>query len=1540
MGRARAIASLALAVLFIVAPALALYVHTPLMASALQPNTQIKVYPYKIVKGQDVLFTVVQTGGAFTPGATLYVKVKNQNSWGTGSGYAWIGLPSGTSTIPKGSYFFLPADEDLTDLLGSNYLSTGAAYFLVSDSSDGSTGVTGAQISVVSLPEAPYIHVGYTTYNPSDILSVSYTSNSLPEFTVQQKPYEASPGDKVTLYYYVPGNTVYFYWDYYGGKLLATGKGGEGEVTITIPDAPEGFHFIVAVSDEGYGAFNVIYVKPTLIASQFSIQGKAGETVTFTGRGFPANAELDTTTYVELTVSDGVNTGTMRAEIISGGVADSLGRMTLTIKLIDNKPPTVKGGLVDVKLYYKSGDIDDVVGGTFYQGQLGPAGDGEDVISNVLAISVPSAYGDEVLILPGQTPGSPVPVGLGDSIKVAVVNFPAHVQVKVYIGYKVAGTLVTDGNGAAVGYIAVPDLPGVDNAGHRIEYTVRAMATDPSTHGTLVGVAANGQDYYIEIGTKAYAYWSPRGYGVNGDYLVNGKHTVTVVIEGLSPFAKVSIYEEIYSVEYDILENYDVYQPVVVRGSIGPGYFKADADGVLEVQYTVDYYDLVGKNHVTGDAVGVYVNAATATGVSLLVADEVAEYKMIFPATAVITQVISSPANLTNKLETAGPFQVVHPGDYIEVEFNNLVPGACYTITLDGAAVQMYDTTNAPISCAAANSTGSFTVRFTVPNSRSVIGFNEVDVLYVGGVAAGESAGSYTFIASSPREDLYGSARVYVYPTVASPGDTIYIVGVNFESYESLVGGFSTIGTPQSGQANEHGAVAFQVTVPNVPAGTYAVYIERTVTYETFTTTIQVVPAVVSVSGGDSVLAKLYKAAGETVTITVKGLEPNRAYMVYWSDNPNTLGKPITDTGVPGYGTPLTWFSDSNGELTVTFKVPFGVIYKAYYASIVPADNPTTRVLEPIEIIIVPGEYFSVEESPYVIAGQAFTVDFDFAGAYASGELASLFAGFYNTSLQQADVKQALIMLATYGKAYAVLTMPDGSVDVVQATMQPMLDEGMLKVTFRVPNLQEAGVVGLSIGFALTYVPAIYNTSSEFDYPLYNTGYIELPVGGIEVIEGGGTLLASVTGQLATVVSSVNNAVNVITTTVNKLKPVIMQINDTVVYMNTTLGTVVAGIDELKGMIDNSTMKLVNMGNEVMAEIDTQSGKILANLNALAEMVNESYVELEGGQAKILSKIGELTMDVSDLAQLVHSMGNEVMAEIDSVNASLAHLIVMEGGEVIAELNTTITQLKPLIVALNGTIAQLQTTLGTLQADLGKLLEGQAMIEKLIVNQSGAVIAVINTTAGKFNATLTAALQMLEEGMAKLGSQAMAQLSAISDKIDTQATALSTKLDSIMASLSDLSSSVSTLSDKVDAVKATLSDVDSKLGSVSSSISTLSGKVDAVSKKLGDLSTTLSTGLSSLNSKATTIQSSIADVKSTLTDVKSTVSSLPGQISSVKSSVDNLAKSVNSLSSKVDTAVSESSTAKSRATVLGGTTAGLVIVNIIITALALARRPE
>jgi archaellum component FlaC len=1531
VSRARVIASLALAVLMIAAPLMALY-NAP-VASALQPNTTIKVYPYKIVKGQDVLFTVVQTGGAFTPGATLYVKVKNEDSWGTSDGYAWIGLPSGKSQIPKGSTFYLPADYNAPDLSGSNNLVPGKAYFLVSDSPDSSTGVTSAEVDVVTASEVPYVSIEEPVpeYLPSTILNVAYSSTDLPTFTVVNgSAARVVPGETLTIYYYVPGHTVYFYWDYYGGTLLASGTGGYGKVKVKIPDAPEGFHYIVAVSDTGYGAFNVVYVEPYIVPNHFSIEGKAGETVSFTGKGFPANSKLNASKVI-LTLKDGAHAPyNLSAVIVSGGQADSLGRISFTIKLLSNKPQTLKGGLVDVTLYYDYGDVDYVVNGQFKQGQLAPAGDGHDMFSNTLAVSTPSYYGDEVMIISTlPSPTITLETEVGKQIPVAVVNFPAYTKVDIYIGPKIAGTLVTDDKGAAFGYVTVPELPGYTNSGTQVTYIVRAMAYDSASHGTLVGVAADGTEYTLKINWSAIYSWDPLGYKHNYDfYLASGLHTITVELYGLAPFARVDLAEVLGGVEAVPLAHYvNVYNVKILEGSLGAGYFVANANGALVVQYTTAYTEFYEGS--TGDPATIEVNVTTATGYTLLSNEHVWTYLMIFPGSGQIVSLVTSPANLT--LETLVGFTVVHPGDYLEVSFSGLVPGVCYTLSLNGQPIQMYSTNDIPIPCAKADDNGQITFRFTVPDSRSIIGINDLSPVFYEGVLKGQTAADLLFIASSPREDLYGTAKVLVYPTKVHPGDYVDIIGVNFESGEGLEGGFSTIGTVGTTTADQHGAAAFYIQVPDLPAGTYTVYIRRTVTYQTFTATVEVVP--------DASLTPDKAVPGQVASIDAIGLEPNKAYVVYWSESPDELGEPITNTGIPGLGTPLTWFSDPEGHLHIDFEVPSGVMYKVYYVSVFPADNvaPDARVAGPFPILILPGPYFSLEEAPYVIPGQVFTVDFNFTKALEHGALAELFPGFYNASQEPGDAQDFMNMLASMGRAYAIITMPDGSTDVVSATMQP-LDNGYLRVSFVVPNAKEseAGVIGLKIMFTLTYVPAIWNTSSEYDYPLYNAKSVVFDVGGMELMPGGGLALASISGQLATVVETVDNAVDVITTTVSELKPVILAINDTVVYMNTTLGLMKAQLDDIESLINGSTVKILQKGDEVIAEVDTKSGEVLASLDSLAKLVNDAYVEITGNQATIITDLGEINTTLTDLARMVEELGNEVVIEIDSLNESLAHIIVSEGDQIVAQLSTLVNQLQPLIISLNGTVAQLQTTLGTMQADLKNLLAGQAEIEKLVVNQSGAVIAVVKTSAGELNATLAATLEMIKEGMATLSEQALAQLTSISNKIDTASSALSDKLDTVLASLKDVSSAVSSLSDKVDSVKGALDSVNTKLGTISSSLSSLSGKADDISKKLGDLSTSVS----GISSKVATIQSNVADVKSTLTDVKSTVSSISGKVDNLQSSVNSLSKSVSDLSGKVDKATTESTAAKSRATVLGGTTAGLVIVNIIITALAMARKPE
>ena len=1235
----RKIASLILIALMVATPLAALsgLLGNLFVSQAVTGGTQLEVYPSKIVKGQDVLLTVKQVSGSFTPGATLYIKLSNSNNWGTGNGDAWIGLKPGQTTIPQGSIIYLPNDYSDAALKGSDYLSAGSAYLLVSDSADGSSGVVGPELTVEDWGgRVPWIGGA----NPSYYIGVTYSSTSLPTLTVYNRPStvkQASPGQTVTVYYYIPGDTVTLYWDYYGGQTLTSTSGGFGKVSFTVPDAPEGFHAVVAVSDAGYGAFMWVYVKPSLSPSKFSLQGVIGETVTLTGKGFPANSKLDTTTPVALSVFDGSSRALIRARITSGGTADANGNVQFTIELLDNKPAGISGGMVDVTLTYASGDVD-YTPGTFPLGGLGPAGDGSDSIYSVMAISTPTAYGDEFMVVfnPSDptsvlSAGSTITRQVGWAFKVAVINFPANTEVTIYVGHKEAGKLTTDDRGAAVGWVKTPVLPGYDNNANQIVYRLTAEAVDPNTGGTLVGVGVGNNPYKVRIAWDVDVWWEPDGYGPNADYLLSGVQTIHFYVDGLSPNAKVTVEEIMGSTSFNIATNYRVYKVEVIEGSLGRSCFKANENGVLHFKYVVAYADLL-NNWATGDTVNIQVELKTALGATIASAYTHTSYYMVQFAGGTVQSVISSPSSITPRLETAGPYKVVHPGDYIQVVFTGLVPGEAYTIELNGASVPVYDTSNKLKTVLWSDNTGTLVARIQLPNDASVVGLNLLAVKYYYGAAEGELAGAFKFIASSPRADLYGGAKVFVDPTEANPGDVIKVIGVNFEAGEALVGGFSTIGTVASGNANNHGAVVFTITVPAVPAGTYAAYIQRTVTYETFPTTIKIVPALVSAPSSP------YFSSGDTMTITVSGVAPNRAYMVTWSPTADELGEPL----------PYVWFSDGTGALTVSFPIPFGLVYEDYYVNIVAVDDPTTPILEePILVILLPGHGFYLDNMPYAIAGSTFTV-------YADSTVLSGLQFPANISGAGDDVKMKF--LAAFGKVVAKLTLPDGS--EVTVPVSATYEGGLLALSFKVPNTEDAGIVGVEFKFQLAAPSVIDNTTAPYtvNYTVSETGWKTF--GGIMFVKGSGLLLAGVEDQLATVVDTVNSTVSVLLTKFDELEPTITDISDGVATIQTTLGTVTADLDTVKGLLNDVKVTVENKGDEVVAVINTKAGNITASIDALKQALEQGLGNLDAlkGLGDTLSGINSKLDQLSGAVAQVQGDVADIKGSVVDVNNNLGSL--------------------------------------------------------------------------------------------------------------------------------------------------------------------------------------------------------------------------------------------------------------------------------------------
>ena len=1446
----------------------------------------LQAYPNKIVPGQYVMFTIKQTSGTFVAGANLYVMVKETDTWTSANsnlGIFWQSLPAGKETLPQGSVLVLPPNDLYTgySFHNSTTLADAAApgdtgYILITDSFDASTGVFSAPITIDRSELPPYISVNGGSPNPYDYVSINYDPFNPAEFSVSPAIIRISPGDTVVLYYYVPGDTVTFYLDYYGGTRLATASGGSGVVTFTMPDTTMGLHAIVAVSNTGYGAFNWIWVDPIIIPNKISIAGEVGDKITFTGRGFPAGAQVNGTWLYETDTLALVADSTAGELTITSGTADSQGRITFTIELQKN---LLNSGLYDVRIQLTIGPS---TAGTFnyYEGERGATDAPFRHYRGVFAVSTPAYYADEILYA-GTTATISTPVG--SYIPVAVANFPAYTRVEVYVGPALAGTITTDANGAGIAYVRVPVLPGFFNNGTQIQYPLYAKAT--TSLGTLIAYGTGTVTYTVQIEPSVSVYVADTPVAVSAtllDYLKSGLNTIAVEITGLSPYATVNVYES--------YENAGWATVLILQGT-------ADANGVFSATYTVNYDSnlaLLGFAASTGKKVNItveaYPTASTTPIYETAIGDSEYTYLQI-GSIALDTIALIDPriSTLTDIDRVTGPisgitYYAVSPGDYIEVNVTGLIDTQRYALYLNGAPVTIYDGNDVRRAyiIATEDSDGDglndkATVRFYVPNSRSVIGLNTLEIRPVSNSAL-EPQTILTFVGSDPLTARYGTAQVLPWTRTVTPGAVLAIIGVNFEGGETVSGGIAGVATATvAGTATDRGFVVAEVVVPPVPAGDYVVYLQRTSDNQTFAGTVTVVPGATAAG----VLTTLEKAVGEPIEFNATGLEPLKAYAFLWTEEMGGTGRLIT-ANPDGSGAVLTFFTNANGTLNATFPTPFGIIGEDYYVYLYdPATGQVVSGIDPVKVIIQAPRNFT-EEWAFNITPLA---------AMPTQEITITLYNATNFTVGLADPVDnpnlnSSIVLADILNVYVRLVYPDGTSDFVKAVLHAAGSD--LHISFVMPNSNYTmpGEVQLTLFFQATVLSdngSLVNVNETINGVL--------PFGSIYYVPGGGAVLAGLVGQIADLLVPIDNKVTQIQATLDDLAPVILAINDTVVMINTTLGMVYADLEDVKQLLGDVNASVVSYGDQILVALNSSSGQVLASLNAIAELIDNSTLAIRGDLAVINTTLGQISIDVSNLALLLQGLGDTVVAKLDE-NLNLTRIAVMQGNETIMlleGLNVTLSQLQPLVTDLQDGVATLQTLVGTLQTSINDLAQGQVEIKNLIQTSTGDIIAVVDTGVTTLNATLNAAVEMLQEGIATAQDNVLAQLASVN----------------------------ATLAAAVSDVKA----------AVDNGFQTLGAAVDQAKTELADQ-------IGAVQADVTTVKADVADVKTTLADVSTQLTNVNNRLNDVATK-DDVSGAKDELAGKIDqlaqTVQDQTSQAASKAQTWGMIN---LVVGIVILALA------
>ncbi len=1481
---AKAAASILMLALMIAAPAI---IGLQALTAQALTGVSIQLVPSKVVKGQDILFMVKQTGGTFTTGAPIFFEIDADGTWDT-PGYYLLSLQPGTTTLPPGTLIYVPTTSTMYPA------TTGTWWVLLSDSYDGSSGVVGAQFTVET-GTPPVISIDGTTYTPSAQVSITYyagpsTTSPAVTPTIGNMPW-VTPGETITIDGALfRGNvvTVYFLYIYsneWGDGFLMTPvqvaattlSGGAFSVDVKIPDAPEGVHAILAVDDQGYYAFSFVYVYPTVTVTPFSIRGQIGDTITVTGVGFPANAKIQSVTlYTTLTGSP------LGMTLLSGGTVDSLGRVTFTARL-DVPVPDNERGLLNLEVTY-----DPTAPGQDFA--YDPDGDTTaDTFNYVLAASTPLYPGDEALILPlglyynTNTINSYV----GGWIKVTVVNFPAGASLDVYFGPVKVGTITTDANGAGSTWIQVPELPGYDETGAQIQYYIRVK--DPATKLMATGIPYSTlfTQWIVTITPTVYILYSGIGAGLN--YVLPGT-TITVLGKGLAPFDLVTITETIGASTYNVISYWWAYNTQVVTGYTVGASVMTTGTGSFMVQYSVAY-DYLDSAPSTGKAVTVTVTATTTP----VGPTTKTYYEVAAPTLAVVT--LSDFGYPSGK-----------PGDRITIQIGpGLVPSGAtpaeivtYTLYFEGSPITMYDpATSAIIPYITVTSPATSTnVDIYVPNLPS-----GPKVISLRASYTTTDVAATWFIISNPQTAAAGTARIMILPgyeVVPSGATTVMVAGWNFEVDESVnypvYLGISGVG---EGAINVDYNGAFIVNLVStlglasleLPQGTYAVYVKRSApAFAPVPTELLTVVPYIYISGYTGSVR-----IGTTVTLNAYGLDPNKVYMLRWSIDPATPGVFITDAT----GAWLRFTTNGMGTKTgITFTVPFGLPYNYYYIQVVPADSPDT-IIKTFEVYLLPTTDFTI------VGYRNYFTPMEKINLELANALANLGA-YAGVTLTAADVWNLILG----GNVLVQFESLDGTV-VATVTATATYDSAadVLSVSAQVPNLNVTGVYGVSLRL----------TNGTVD-----TGWI--PVAGVQIGDTGG-ILVNIGGVMADL-AKIKTDLGTVLVRLSELNATLVSVQDGVATLQTTLGEVKADLATLKTMIEGMNVTLVSKADEIIAILNTKFGEVQASLDALADLINGGFAQVNDNLVTIQTQLGDITMSISDLQTLISTTADSIILTINDATSALGNLIIEKSGEILANLSVLVEDLKPLIVSLNGSVIQLQTLLGEVNTTVSELLAGQAEIKDLITTKSGEIIAVVETKAGEMNATLSAALDMILEGVANTHRDLIDRLTTLRTFIAQSNAQLADKVDQAIQAISAVDSALSTVSGKIDALQTSVAGVADTVNAISAGVNTLNSKVDTVAAKTNDIA-----------GKVVQIQSDVADVKTTVSDVKNTVSGLPGKIDDVKSAVNSVGGKVDGVSSKVDNVANSVSAVQSRTTILSGITIVLVVITLILSALGL-RKPE
>ncbi len=329
-------------------------------------------------------------------------------------------------------------------------------------------------------------------------------------------------------------------------------------------------------------------------------------------------------------------------------------------------------------------------------------------------------------------------------------------------------------------------------------------------------------------------------------------------------------------------------------------------------------------------------------------------------------------------------------------------------------------------------------------------------------------------------------------------------------------------------------------------------------------------------------------------------------------------------------------------------------------------------------------------------------------------------------------------------------------------------------------------------------------------------------------------------------VVELNTSIGTIKTSISDLKDLINKLGDTLELKIDNLNSSLVQLiirkgDEVVGRIctklDMLNATIIDIRNDTVI-IKTTLGNVIAKLDDIKKMltdINGTLLVIQGNVAKLISVTGSISASIDDLKVMITQLGDRIELKLSDVNSSLAQLIIKKGDEVVGTLSTKLEDLDAKITDVSNNVVTISTKLGDVKTTIDDLKNGQAEIKDLIKTKSGDIVAVIDTAKGDILAELSTVEDLIKNGV----------------KVDTE---------NILAKIDELKSSVGTVSDKLDALAASLDNVKSSLDDIKSSVSAVKSSVEdvkssvtsAISSAVDNLKTTIEDKANSVSGSVST----------------------------------------------------------------------------------------